>query len=648
MSSQNVKSEQLQKTLYLIIYFIAAIWLLVIFAGLGFVTAWSSDEARVAFISVEHAHSGAGPVFNIGERAQAYSHSLWFLVLYAGRFFWDNVAQIDYVLSAFFALGSYAALLFFAPHRSRVTLMFTLLILLSPSFVNYASSGLGSSLSYALVLVFVATVVARTAESKRLFLRGMLLSALLTLNGLEQAIMLAPVMVYLWLQLPNWRLRLQLPLIGASPLILWTVFSLFYYGVPFPNPVYAQWGSAVQATEVLTQRGHFSQAGVSFDTVAVILLIAGVIRIFDLGDHRHKACAAGTMLYLLFCVALGTDDTMHRYLAVPLLLVVALVHTLAPSENNSEPVYLLALLAALLLLPVAAWFLHIVIPSQDVEQFPNGIVDQQLYFPFGASPERGPNAEPDRKQPYAPYSAVKTVCGWHQLANSFEPGYFLVDKCGLTDPLLARLPPIERSNWQLGHMERPLPLGYLESIRSGTRVQDPQLQAYLSEARIIQAGDLWRADRLWAIFRNNVLVDPIADFKQDYHLDIDLLESDRQAQAPTISQSANEYTVVAFVDSISLGVVTAATGIRQLNVSFNPPGDYRVVLEYVDPDSYPAAGFARPLQKDYVIAVLRWEDRIEAGSQMLELPARDRREKLQAIHIMSDTGTNVTARLRLN
>ena len=47
-------------------------------------TGWVCDDAYITFRHVLNCLGGYGPVFNPGERVQAYTHPLWFLLLLGG------------------------------------------------------------------------------------------------------------------------------------------------------------------------------------------------------------------------------------------------------------------------------------------------------------------------------------------------------------------------------------------------------------------------------------------------------------------------------------------------------------------------------------------------------------------------------------
>ena len=68
--------------------------------------AWLGDDAYITFRVAWNALHGYGPVFNPGERVQAYTHPLWFLVMTAAHavtrefFFTSLVVSYGFALAA--------------------------------------------------------------------------------------------------------------------------------------------------------------------------------------------------------------------------------------------------------------------------------------------------------------------------------------------------------------------------------------------------------------------------------------------------------------------------------------------------------------------------------------------------------------------
>ena len=75
------------------------------------------------------------------------------------------------------------------------------------------------------------------------------------------------------------------------------------------------------------------------------------------------------------------------------------------------------------------------------------------------------------------------------------PEVHIIDRLALSDPLLARLPGGDSTSI-IGHLIRPIPEGYVESVATGSnRIVDPGLAAYYAALREVVSGPLWSATR---------------------------------------------------------------------------------------------------------------------------------------------------------
>lgn len=92
------------------------------------------------------------------------------------------------------------------------------------------------------------------------------------------------------------------------------------------------------------------------------------------------------------------------------------------------------------------------------------------------------------------------------------PCVHVVDLWALSDPLLARLPTLP--GWRIGHFERAIPAGYIETLESGKNViLDKQLALYYSKLQEVTRGPLFDIQRWIAIWKLNTgtynyLLDP--------------------------------------------------------------------------------------------------------------------------------------------
>ena len=86
------------------------------------------------------------------------------------------------------------------------------------------------------------------------------------------------------------------------------------------------------------------------------------------------------------------------------------------------------------------------------------------------------------------------------------PELYVVDNFALGDPLLARLP--SASPWRIGHFGRPLPNGYVQTLRMGTnQITDSGLAEYYNDLRIITREPIFSARRFLTVLRMNLGLD---------------------------------------------------------------------------------------------------------------------------------------------
>ena len=79
-----------------------------------------------------------------------------------------------------------------------------------------------------------------------------------------------------------------------------------------------------------------------------------------------------------------------------------------------------------------------------------------------------------------------------------------MDEYALTDPLLARLRYRAEAEWRIGHFDRCLPEGYLETLRGGEDgFTDRQVGELYRKLALVTRGRLLDPDRLAAIVSLN-------------------------------------------------------------------------------------------------------------------------------------------------
>ncbi len=320
-------------------------------------TAWISDDAYITLRTVRNLLEGFGPVYNIGERVQAYTHPLWFLLLTLFGAVTRELFLTTIALSIGLTLGTVGLLVSgrrsasLTPSLSPTWIVLTFGFLLSSrAFVDYSTSGLENPLTHLLVVGFFLTLAemfrgatelrepraTATSTPPPFALLGAW-AGLAMLNRIDIGLLLAPgLAAAVWSARGGRRLSSALPLLlGFIPLALWEIFSLIYYGALVPNTALAKLWSGVPS-EALAQQGlRYFANSFRLDpmTLSVILLAVVVAIAVTIKDHSRRweiAAAAGILLYLRYVERIGGDFMSGRFFTAPYVVALLVLVRSAP------------------------------------------------------------------------------------------------------------------------------------------------------------------------------------------------------------------------------------------------------------------------------------------------------------------------------
>ena len=99
---------------------------------------------------------------------------------------------------------------------------------------------------------------------------------------------------------------------------------------------------------------------------------------------------------------------------------------------------------------------------------------------------------------------VHVMLGIGMIGYVVGPEVRIIDIYGLADPLIARLPAKAGKGWRIGHFDRHVPAGYVETLEDGEdRFVDAKLAEYNRQLRLITAGPIFSGERWAAIWRMN-------------------------------------------------------------------------------------------------------------------------------------------------
>lgn len=459
---------------------------------LGAVTraAWTCDDAFISLRTVDNWVNGFGLRWNVAERVQSYTHPLWLLLV--SLFYWPTRQPAFALLGpGLLATAAFLVLLVRGPRDKLLAAAGILLLIASKAFVEFSTSGLENSLLHVELLLFVFFAL-RALENRTGLPPVVLVGSLLLVTRIDQLWLVSPLMLGA-LVVARRDLRLPRTWFAASPFVAWELFSLFYYGFPFPNTAYAKLNTGVPSGELMAQGVRYLGANLSYDPSTLATIVGAALLALASRRLGPALIGAGLLLWLFYLVRIGGDFMIGRLLTPALVLAIAVVIEATPAAGRR-----FVGAGAILAMLVAPWLPRSALvgaPRQTrAGWLPERVTDERaIFYPltglFRATNPEGPRSHQWVRDMQEAARAGERVVPSRSVGFV---GYFagptvhVVDEFALSEPLLARLP--ADPAWTPGHFQRALPPGYLATLESGhNQIEDPTVAAGYDElARIIR------------------------------------------------------------------------------------------------------------------------------------------------------------------
>ena len=485
-----------------------------VFTYVFLANSWIGDDAFITFRVVDNFVHGYGLTFNPAERVQAYTHPLWMLLLSAAYVVTSDLFYTTLALSYGLCVAA-LWVVFTSLNEVWRSALFLGLLLSSKAFVDYTSSGLEYPLSFLLLAVYYSRFFRRpqTAEiaGRDLITFGGLAS-LAFLNRSDSILLYVGPLAYLaWRAWPVYRLRLAAYFaVAFVPVALWLMFSLVYYGFPFPNTYYAKVAIGIPRTLQLRQGIAYVANSINYDPLTLGLVVLAATMAIRLRRVPEVAAAASALLYVLFTVWVGGDFMSGRFFAMPLLTAAIVLVRTVPNRRTAAALGV-ALVAYNVVTPLAPIKTRASYDGAWPWRQQNGIKDERghyhqitnvlFYAPFRTLPDHLWFREGISFRNSPENVSVQGSIGF--FGFNAGPSKYVVDRNALSDPLLARLPVSESLYFEFfaGHFFRDLPEGYVESRREGRNlIVDPLIHDYYDTLLNVTAGPIFtraRARDIW-------------------------------------------------------------------------------------------------------------------------------------------------------
>ncbi len=475
-------------------------------------TAWVCDDAYISFRTVDNFVNGYGLRWNIDERVWSFTNPLWVLVFSAVY----GITREAYFTSIFFSIAlAIGAVALVARGLSRSVAMMALtfvIFIFSKAFVDYSTSGLENSLGHLLLAVFLLLFLKGEMSYRQLFWLA-LVGSLATLNRMDAVLLVAPPLFWAWWGLRGWRAT-RTVLLGFTPLILWEIFAVIYYGFPLPNTYFAKTHTGIPSAELIQQGLLYFLDSIQRDPITLTAIFLGIAAAVATRNRKGLAVTAGILLFFVYTVKVGGDFMSGRFFTAPLLSGVALL-TMCPWPERGWGVVAPAAIA------ITLGFTSPRVPILSDETYgttgegginPKGIADERGWYYQGTgllTAKRGvvlPDHEWTHKGLEARYRGEQRIYdGCVGFMGFFAgPKIHIVDMFSLTQPLLSHLPIEDVKGWRIGHFSRMYPAGFDKTgDPCANTIIDSGMHVYYDKLCILTRGSLWSWSRLGEIIKFN-------------------------------------------------------------------------------------------------------------------------------------------------
>lgn len=339
------------------------------------------------------------------------------------------------------------------------------------SFIDFSTSGLESSLSYLLLIIF-SIFLAGDKWKEFPFLFGLLLTSMTFTRPDFGIFLIFGIFFYLFQYFKkNTSLKELLRFIYPPVFLLgiYEIFRMGYYGSMFPNPFYAKSGSSSYFSQGFLYLSDLLK-GSAFPLILLFMILMIFLRRSD-SDYRNRVRILSAGILYAFFIIRGGGDFMHGRFLLPAVILIA-VSSSGAFDKYFERSAVRRISAVILSISLLLISLSIIpLQKRGGKNYNHGIADERFAF-YG-----------NKIFPLEQIARDDHIFMWKTIGNNYRfltekakkrlkiayhtvgfIGYYsgarvnVLDRLGLTDPVVSRQK-IEKRG-RPGH-EKSAPFGYL-------------------------------------------------------------------------------------------------------------------------------------------------------------------------------------------
>ena len=485
--------------------------------------SWIADDAFILLRSLDNLTNGYGPVWNIHERVQVYTSAAWYwLLAFASLLMPVSVWMLLFVGFLLF-LCLLKAIVWCLGDIYKF-IFFSLFFVSSPAVFDFTSSGLENILLYFLLVLLMGVVYRISNDgvaSNKLLIVGFIVGCIMIVRH-DVVTLIGPAVVYVMArnQPVLGRNNVLIFVLSVSPILTFSMFSLFYYGFPFPNTAYAKLNTGIDRLALINQGMAYVYNLLKFDPLAFCALILSLVVLMRSSRAIDVCIGFGVLINIFYVVFVGGDFMSGRFFSASVLVAyLTLINRVdgkvlrrVARSNRSMAIMFFGLFAYNILMSTPL-FSPVGYNEKRVDLF--GIADERGYYgddhslyslltDYSLGRNVPSNVMCEKGRTEHNKLVVEPVIGSFGYCLGDNRSVVVVDDLALSDPFLARLPSLDQ--WRIGHFPRCIPNGYFESLISGANhLSDSHLRQLYADIRLAtQSDNLWAKERWLAIARLNL------------------------------------------------------------------------------------------------------------------------------------------------
>lgn len=524
---------------------ISILFLILIFVLIR--TAWVCDDAYISFRTVKNFLSGYGLTWNISERVQVYTSPFMLFIMIIVSFFTKEVYFTSIFINIFCTLLAIILIIKELTYKNNIIPIILSLLIFSKAFIDFSTSGLENSLLYLLITIFYIQFFNKNKTDCEVFkkedyklLKLSLISSFIMLTRMDGILLILPALVYQFKKSQYTILkRFKAIIIGFLPFIIWEMFSLFYYGFLFPNTAYAKLNTGTSYLCKLKNGLNYIFISFSMDIASLLIILQPLIQ--SIKNYKQifikdNCIILSIVLYIIYIIYIGGDFMRGRFIST--LIIISVIFTVHRSTVKFSKFITISLVILIFLIGIN-------IPRNNLLSNIN-YNDSNFYSPSQIADERGfyykhtgllkalkrenicidadgggkRERWKNRNIELLSDSIKKTIISKDTPSNKRlliawqigflgyyeEPSTYILDKLALADPLLSRISTINNNICpRPGHIERPIPKGYIETLLTGENyIEDKRIGSYNELLRSVIKDKLFSIDRIKNIIKINL------------------------------------------------------------------------------------------------------------------------------------------------